>query len=120
MYFKQYKMDWYEINKERERAKQRERDRLRYNQRKEYVDNWTRENPHSNKIATWKRQGIKLRSNEDWLSVWFSYELCENCEICNIKLSKDRFNKSTTKCLDHDHETGFIRKIICHKCNVGS
>jgi len=117
MDFKQYKKDWYEKNKERERAKQRERDRLRYNERKEYVLKWAEQNPHTNKIATWKRQAIKLRPNEDWLSIWFYYELCENCEICNIQLTKDRFNKSTTKCLDHDHSTGFIRKIICHKCN---
>jgi hypothetical protein len=113
-----YKSSWYQKNKERERAKQRERDRLRYNDRKEYVANWTKQNPHTNKISTWKRQNIKLRPNEDWLSIWFAYELCENCEICNVKLTKDRYNTSTTKSLDHDHDTCFIRNIVCHKCNI--
>lgn len=34
----------------------------------------------------------------------------KNCMIC----------KSTkTLCIDHDHKTGEVRGILCHKCNTG-
>ena len=43
------------------------------------------------------------------------YELMEinNCEICNVIVSgKD-------KCIDHDHQTGDVRGILCSNCNYG-
>ena len=112
---------WHKENRERSLSSQRERDRIRQNdpERVKYVEQWKIENPESAKISSWKHQGMKLRPDEDWISIWVIYELCENCEICNVKLTRDKQNKSTTKCLDHDHDTGLIRHIICHKCNVG-
>ena len=33
------------------------------------------------------------------------------CPLCGIKLS------SVTPCLDHDHETGLLRGVLCLNCN---
>jgi len=35
------------------------------------------------------------------------------CQHC-----KTEFKKSSDRCLDHDHETGLFRKIVCRGCNV--
>lgn len=36
-----------------------------------------------------------------------------HCDICKSKLSQK------SKCLDHCHETGRVRGILCRKCNTG-
>jgi hypothetical protein len=36
------------------------------------------------------------------------------CAICGIDESKTRKKLS----VDHDHETGAVRKLLCHNCNV--
>ena len=35
------------------------------------------------------------------------------CQHCN-----KAFKKSSDRCLDHNHETGLFRKIVCRGCNV--
>lgn len=37
------------------------------------------------------------------------------CFICNEK--ETRFNGKL--CVDHNHKSGVIRKLLCHKCNIG-
>ena len=42
------------------------------------------------------------------------------CEICEVKLTIDRYTTSTTRCLDHDHSINDrfnIRGVLCHSCN---
>lgn len=36
------------------------------------------------------------------------------CAICARE-----FNKSMPPCVDHNHETGQVRALLCHSCNVG-
>lgn len=74
------------------------------------------DNPHNYKKASWKRLGVKLKPNEDWVSIYLFYITCEECENCGIELINGQASNSRT--LDHDHETGFIRNVLCHRCNL--
>ena len=68
------------------------------------------------KICNWKQQGIKLRPNEDWDSVYLYWKTCERCELCDVELTDGK--GLTSRNLDHDHDTGFIRNILCWGCNI--
>lgn len=36
------------------------------------------------------------------------------CEICRTPLHGDK-----DTCVDHDHESGRVRGLLCHSCNIG-
>jgi hypothetical protein len=38
------------------------------------------------------------------------------CAICKIE---EKYTEKSRLCVDHDHETGMIRKLLCKKCNQG-
>ena len=69
----------------------------------------------SHKIATWKNIGV-ISNNFDKL--FEKYLKTTNCENCNILLTKDRRNTSTTKVLDHCHISGEFRNVLCMACNT--
>ena len=102
-YMKQYNKDWRAKNKEKKNKIQYE-----YHAR----------NPHIKVISAWKRQSkIKLREGEDWGSVYLYFITCEECENCGVELS-DIPHTAELRNLDHDHDTGFIRNVLCWKCNI--
>lgn len=55
------------------------------------------------------------------------YEVCwvaqqGRCHICKLQMTEPRPQKgqaSTTVVVDHDHETGKMRALLCKKCNTG-
>ena len=63
----------------------------------------------------WKRIGV-IHNNYDEL--YEKYMNTINCELCSVALTEDKKRKSTTRCLDHDHKTGKVRNIVCHRCNI--
>lgn len=42
------------------------------------------------------------------------WDSAEHCKIC-----RKQFGEQRKKCLDHDHKTGLVRGVVCHKCNSG-
>lgn len=61
------------------------------------------------KIGSWKNQKMIC---DDWDKMYERFNLTENCECCNNK-----FKSSMDKHLDHCHQTGKIRYILCRNCN---
>ena len=84
----------------------------------EYHRRYRKLHPEKEKIKWWKKYGIKLRENEDWDSVYLYYITCEECDNCGVELCDSKNNTAERRTLDHDHSTGYIRNVLCFKCNL--
>ena len=60
------------------------------------------------RLNTWKRRGV-VGDLDHLYELWINANKCENCSFV--------FTDTKNKCLDHDHETGEFRKILCRNCN---
>jgi hypothetical protein len=98
---KEYDKEYYQLNKEKINQ---------YN--KEYSQ--TEAGKKVKRISNWKRWGV---INDDYNALYDYYKNCKNCEECNIELIEGYFGNNK-KCLDHDHQTGLFRNVLCHICNV--
>lgn len=79
-------------------------------------ENWYYDNVHCHRINDWKnKQKIKIREGDDWISVYLWFISTEECEHCGVPLRMGRGPDSRS--LDHDHETGYIRNVLCRSCN---
>jgi hypothetical protein len=83
---------------------------------KEYMKEYRKTEAYkkSYRITNWKKSGV---INDDFNSLYEYYINCKNCEDCNVELIEGNVGKNK-KCLDHDHQTGIFRNIICNRCNV--
>ena len=59
----------------------------------------------------WKRIGM-IFTPDEFEEIYKKYIYSTNCELCNVL-----FPNSRNRQLDHCHETGKIRDIVCNKCN---
>ena len=108
-YKKQYRID--NAEKIKEHRKQYRIDNLE----KIKAYDQTPQRKKTNRISKWKSQGME---HDDFDYVYDIFMNTTNCDACNIELTTDRQNTSTTKCLDHDHSNGEIRYVLCHSCNT--
>ena len=65
------------------------------------------------RIKNWKTNGV---ISEDYNKLYEYYLSIQECENCGIELNQEDYN--TTKCLDHDHNTGLFRNVLCNYCNL--
>ena len=126
---------WYEKNKDKQQLKQSKYHKEYYKKNKEkklrQVKEWyeknkeikieynkkykqTEKGKRKNRIHQWKFTGVE---HDDWDALYEHYINCKKCENCGIELTEGRKMTPTTRCLDHDHETGKFRNVLCHSCN---
>ena len=103
-YYKEHNKQYYENNKEQI---------VKYH--KEYYESCV--GKKSNIISKWRHRGLIETDQYTFDELYEAYLYHTNCEECGVELTTGK-RCSTSKCLDHDHETGKFRNILCHTCNV--
>lgn len=69
---------------------------------------WRRANPRKTFAAQLKHKfGLTL---EQWDAMVVAQ--CGRCASCG-----DPMTRTNEPCVDHDHETGKVRELLCHPCN---
>jgi len=119
---REYSKKYREANKEKLREKRKKYrdaniDKCRESNKKYYELNKDKKKEYdkspkgkkSKTIHDWKRRGVLGN-----LSAIYDerYLPSTNCEVCN-KIYKSTFDR----CLDHDHDTGLFRQVLCRVCN---
>ena len=61
-------------------------------------------------IKCWKERGLIYHDYDDLFQVYIK---TLNCQHCNKE-----FKNRQDRHMDHNHETGLFRKIVCHRCNT--
>ncbi len=119
----QYYKEWLAKNKERVKQKSKEYYEKNKDKRKEY--NLANRDKIKERMKKWRQRDSSKKTSkiEKWIargvidtdySALYEAVLKEtNCYICG-----NEFKDSFDRCLDHDHDTGEVRYIVCRDCNM--
>ena len=79
--------------------------------RKEWNKNYykSKKGIKSARLCQWKKHGLIAINYDIIFDRWWYSSHCENC--------KCEYSKDNVKCMDHDHDTGLFRNILCNRCN---
>ena len=119
-----------EYNKKYTKSEKGKESRKKYNESqkgKETIKNYTKseKNKEAQKRYYETQNGIKSSLKNRWKSYGLNMENFEEiykryqdaifCDICECVLQGNGRNR---KCMDHDHDTGEFRNVVCNYCNV--
>jgi len=106
----------YQRDKERILLQKKEYYKKNREAKKEYQNEYYRcpEKNKNNRIAMWKRRGVV---SDDYNALYDKYINTNECELCKCELSRGK-GLIGRRHLDHDHDTGLFRNILCGKCNI--
>jgi len=62
--------------------------------------------------SNWKKSGLKI-TEEEFERIYDLYIFATECDLCNKK-----FKNSRDRCMEHNHESGEFRNIVCQPCNL--
>ena len=114
--FIEWQRAWTERNQEKETA----RKKAYYEANKEKCDeknkawNQSPEGKKYNTIRRWKRRGVV---SDDFDALYEKYINTWKCEECDCDLVEGMYG-ANKRVLDHCHETGEFRNILCNTCNT--
>jgi hypothetical protein len=98
--------------RENNKEKISEKDKKYYQKNKEKIKehNQTPARIKSDTLSHWKRNGL---IHPDMGELYDKkYLPATHCEVC-----RKEFKDSFDRCMDHCHETGLFRQILCRSCN---
>ena len=111
---KAYDKEWRENNKEHIQEYNENNKEHRKEYFKEYYQ--TPAGIKNSRITNWK-SSEGMSQDYNWDEIYDIYISTNLCDYCNTHLVEGGERCSKTKCLDHNHITGEIRGILCHRCN---
>ena len=114
----EYKKEYAKINKDKiaERTNKWRLANLEKIQQQQKAYNQTEAGKKANRIGNWKQMGVK---SDDFSSLYEHYINCKFCENCEIELVEGVYGRNK-RVLDHDHQTGEFRNVLCHICNINN
>lgn len=106
---REYQRNWARKNAPKTRQKYYANHEENKRKRREQSRNWRAKNPDKalkqGQKDNLKRYGLTIKQYDEILIIQ-NY----SCATCG--------NNTETLCIDHDHITGQIRKLLCRNCNI--
>ena len=98
------------------------RDGLKYHCKRcaiEYTNNWKRNNPVTRKLSNRKTK-VKLKYGATPETIRLMLEAQNfTCAVCPAPISFSATSKKQKPHIDHCHDTGVVRGLLCLTCNTG-
>tara|TARA_R110000772_G_scaffold102292_3_gene203022 strand:- start:569 stop:1000 length:432 start_codon:yes stop_codon:yes gene_type:complete len=66
-------------------------------------------------ISNWKKYGLICRECETYDDIYDHVMSMIQCELCSVEFDETFKNQ---RCMDHDHDTNYFRKVLCRGCNA--